>query len=115
MKFIPLLLVLAGCLKSSDNDAIGQIKKVVNKTPIICPDYTEVHMSLGVVRNGVGSMSHEDLYLAVDNDNKGLIAELKAAAESGAIVKLTYDVKRVSPCWPDHRLSTFAIEATPSK
>ena len=96
---------------STDNEAVGQVKKVVKRTPLVCSDYTEANISLGVMRNGVGSMSHEDIYLAVDNDEqKAQIATLKIAAETSAIVKFTYDVERVSPCWPSHRLVSVEIE-----
>lgn len=108
------LITAAACgMKSSQNEAVGQVKKVVNKTPIICPDYVEADISLGIVRNGVGSMSHEDMEVAVDPEDYKTIALLKKAAETSAIVKFTYDVKRISPCWPDHRLATFEIETVP--
>lgn len=112
---IALILSLTACGRSSsDNEVVGQIKKVVNKTPIVCSDYTEVHVSLGVMRNGVGSMSTEDITLALDNSERDLIERLKKARDEGAVVKLTYDVERVSPCWPDHRMRPMLIvEAVP--
>lgn len=115
MRVVIAIALLAACGKSSsDNEIIGQVKKVVKKTPIICPDYTEIDLSLGVVRNGVGSMSREDVDLAADNSDKDAIDKLKWAAENGAIVKLSYDVHRISPCWPDHRLiGKITIEAVP--
>ncbi len=100
-------------MSSVDNEAVGQIKKILKKTPIVCPDYTEVDISLGVMRNGVGSMSREDVVLAVDNSESSAIATLKHAAESGSIVKFTYDVKRVTVCWPDHRFTSVAVESSP--
>lgn len=113
-KLVLLSLVLCACTSSSDNEIVGQVKKIVKKTPLVCPDYTEVHVSLGVIRQGVGSMSHEDVMVAVDNSEKEVIEKLKYAVESGSIVKLQYDVKRVSPCWPDHRLVGMPIlEETP--
>jgi len=114
--FCAIVGLMAACgTSSSGNEVVGQVKKVVNKTPFICPNYTEVDVSLGVVRNGIGSMSHEDLVLALDNSAKNSIDKLKRAAEDGSVVKLTYNVERVSPCWPDHRLDpAIVIEATPS-
>jgi len=104
-------IILAACgMSSTENEAVGQVKKVVKKTPLICSDYAEADISLGVMRNGVGSVSHEDVALAVDNTETATLATLRKAAETGAIVKVTYDVKRVSPCWPDHRLLTVEIE-----
>jgi hypothetical protein len=111
---VAILFLVACGNTSSDNELVGQVKKVVKRTPILCSDYTEVHLSLGLMRNGVGSMSHEDVELAVDNEDKENVDKLKWAAENGAIVKLSYDVERVSPCWPDHRLiGRVAFEALP--
>ena len=108
-------LFLAACgMSSTQNEAVGQVKKVIKHTPLLCSDYTEADISLGVIRNGVGSVSREDLTLALDNGDTKSIATLKAAAESGAIVKFTYDVVRVAACWPDHRLLTVPVEAAPA-
>ena len=116
MKRAFLLILVAACGNSSTgNESVGQVKKVVNKTPIICPDYVEVDLSLGVMRNGVGSLSKEDVVLAVDPGDKATVDAMKKAAEDGSIVKLGYDVHRISPCWPDHRLTSFVVETTPSK
>ena len=107
MKLVIASILLAACGNSSSgNEIIGQVKKVKSVTPLICSDYTEVDVSLGVIRNGVGSMSHEDVELAVDNSEKDAINKLKWAAENGAIVKLAYNVKRwpAGLCWPTHRL-----------
>lgn len=110
------LAFTAACGNSSaNNEVVGQVKKVKMMTPIICPDYVEADVSLGVMRNGVGSMSHEDITLAVDPDDKETIAAFKQAAENGAIVKVAYDVHRVSWCWPDHRfIGHVVVEATPT-
>lgn len=111
-----ITILLAACgMSSAGNEAVGQVKKVVKKTPLICSDYTEADISLGVLRNGVGSMSKEDVVLAVDNDSP-TIATLKRAAESGALVKFTYDVKRwpAGLCWPVERLLTVEIETAPA-
>lgn len=106
-----LFLIIAACGNSSaDNETVGQVKKVVNKTPIICSDYTEVDISLGVMRNGVGSMSKEDVILAIDNSERETIEKLKKAADDGSIVKVTYDVRRLALCWPEHRLLTATVE-----
>jgi len=117
MKSILVIALLAtACGNSSvNNEIVGQVKRVINKTPLVCPDYIEADISLGVMRNGIGSMSHEDVMLAVEPANKDAIDRLKWAAENGAIVKASYDVRRVSPCWPDHRLiGKVTFEAVPS-
>lgn len=113
-KLIAITILAAACgMQSADNEAVGQVKKVIKETPLVCPDYTEVDVSLGVMRNGVGSLSKEDVSFAIDNAETAKIGTLKKAAESGAIVRLTYDVKRVSWCWPDHRLVDVAIDDAP--
>lgn len=87
-------LLLGGCLgnSSTGNEATGQVKRVQHQTPIFCPDYYHVDISLGVVRNGTGSMSTQDTWLWVPNDSD--VKKLEQAAQSGALVKITYDVAR---------------------
>jgi hypothetical protein len=107
MKYIPTVLIalavfLSGCYgcgnKTSANELTGQ---VVKRTPLVCPDYVEVDISLGVMRNGIGSMSHEDISLRVMDESK--VPELEKAAKDGAIITLIYDQARVAMCYPDHK------------
>lgn len=108
---LALIVFAAACgQSSSSNEGVGQVKTVMRKTPLICPDYFEIDISLGVMRNGVGSMSHEDVRLAVDGSQAAMIALARDAAEAGQIVKFSYDVQRLSLCWPDHRLTGLMIE-----
>lgn len=93
---------------SAGNELEGQVKRVIRRTPLICPDYTEADISLGVMRNGVGSMSKEDVALRVEDSRQ--IETLKAAAKSGAIVSVDYDVNRVTICVPDHLLTSVHVE-----
>lgn len=92
-----LLVLVAGCgYRSKENELVGQVKKVSLNTPIICSDYTTVDISLGVIRNGVGSMSSQDMWLYVpDRGDKELLI---AANASGALVKVIYGEKRFTPC-----------------
>lgn len=107
-------ILAAGCGRSSvDNELTGQVKRVKKVTPIICGDYTEVDVSLGVMRNGVGSMSTEDVWLLVENADQ--VKLLEKAAADGAIVKVTYDVQRLVLCVPDHTLKTVEIVQDVSK
>jgi hypothetical protein len=91
-----LLLSLTGCLghSSSDNELEGQVKKVQHVTPIIFFNYERVDVSLGVMRNGTGPISKDDMWLSVPNGDD--IAILKHAAENGAPVKIKYYVSRVN-------------------
>lgn len=89
-----MTIALAGCLgnSSSDNTLIAQVKKAKHVTPLLLPDYDSVDLSLGVMRNGVGSMSHEDMLMYVSD--KALFKTMQDAADSGALVKVTYDTAR---------------------
>jgi hypothetical protein len=55
-----------------------------------------VDVSLGVMRNGIGSMSKEDAHYVVEDQQQ--IKFLKEAAENGRIVKFTFDEKRFVFC-----------------
>jgi hypothetical protein len=117
MKFMVILglaiVVAWGCGDASRGNAIvGQVKRIKQMTPMICPDYVEVDLSLGVLRNGVGSTSREDATLAIDPSDHATIDVLTRASKSGQIVHLTYNERRISPCWPDDRVVDAAIEAS---
>jgi hypothetical protein len=98
-----VLFLVASCGWSSrNNELTGQVKKVENKTPIVCYNHWETDISLGVVRNGIGSMSTQDMYLYVPDR---FVSVLQAANKSGKIVKVTYDEKRVRWCVPDEMVT----------
>lgn len=83
------------------------MKKVEKKTPLICGDYTRADISLGVIHNGVGSLSQEDVWVYVSNDGDAQI--LQQAVKSGELVRATYDKYRVQICLEDHRLTHVEI------
>lgn len=85
--------MLAACGRSAvSNEAVGQVKKVVDKTPLICSDYTMADISLGIMRDGTGSMSKEDLWVIVEKPEQRIM--LKEAARTGELVEITYDSYR---------------------
>lgn len=92
---------------SQQNDMVGQVKKLISRTPLICPDYTEVDVSMGVLRGGNGSVSKEDLVLFVKNPSD--LPTLKQAAENADIVKITYNDYRASICTPEEELTSVQI------
>ena len=99
-KFLPIVLLAAACgYSSKDNELVGQVKKVKSMTPIICGDYYKADVSLGFLRDGVGSLSKEDVEVEVPSQH---VQFFKEAAESGKIVKVSYDVRRLVICVPDH-------------
>ena len=110
MKIIMLMLVigLSACGYSSrNNETIGQVKKVIHNTPIFCYDYDDVDVSLGVMRNGVGSVSTQDKWFYVPN--KDDLKILKDANETGAIVKILFDQPRFMWC-PDYVSTVTHVE-----
>lgn len=107
-----LTLCVAGCGYSSrENELTGQAKKAVHNTPVLCPDYTVVDISLGVMRGGVGSMSTQDVWVVVPSRETAALAVLKKAVDEGGIVKVKYDELRVAICTEDYIVT--AAEAIP--
>lgn len=90
-----------------DSEMIGQVKKVYNRTQILCPDWIGADISLGVMRNGVGSMSHEDNDVLVTSKTDAAL--LKSAADNGQIVKITYDSYRFYLCVPERVVTKIEI------
>lgn len=89
------------------SEMTGQVKKLLNVTPIFCANRTDVDVSLGVIRNGVGSMSSEDVKATVANQQ--VLGVLKKAAETGALVKMTYDDARINWCWEEREITNAEI------
>lgn len=102
-----LLVVMSCGYQSRDSELIAQVKKVKMVTPLICPDFVEVDLSLGVMRNGVGSMSSQDVWMYVHATE--MVTVLKDAVESGALVKVTYDQKRTTICVPNEQISKVEL------
>lgn len=105
---LAVVVALSACgLSAKNNEMVGQVKKVVEQTPIFCGDYAEADISLGVLRNGGGSMSKEDVVLYVADQD--MVKLLKRAAEDGSPVKVTYDIQRLAVCRPDHWLTSVQV------
>lgn len=102
------VMFLASCGYSSrDNELIGQIKKVKHVTPIICPNWWNADVTLGVMKNGTGSMSTQDVWLRVEDPK--LLEAIKNANESGKIVKIKYDTDRVAICVEENLVTSVTI------
>lgn len=94
-----LLLMLTACgYQARDSEMIGQVKKVVHNTPIVCSEYSEADISLDVIRNGVGSMSRQDVLVTITDKEQEKI--FREANETGQLVKVKYDIFRFSMCRP---------------
>jgi hypothetical protein len=102
MKYLIYSLVILniGCwgYSSKDNETSGQVKYVEHLTPMFCDDRIDVDISLGVMRNGVGSMSTQDVIMWVPSSEDAKI--LTDASKSGQLVKIGYDEMRFSWCKP---------------
>lgn len=94
--FGALLFCLSCGYSDKDVTASGQVKAVSHKTPIVCPERDVVDISLGVMKNGVGSMSTHDMYLVVYDP--AALATLKEAAKKSSIVDFTYNDARFRWC-----------------
>jgi hypothetical protein len=105
---LPFLIGLTACGYSSvENELISQPKKIFHQTPIFCPDRVDVDVSMGVMRNGVGSMSNQDVFLNVPNEKD--VKTLEKAISEGKLVKIKYNVYRVVWCQPDDEVVSVEI------
>lgn len=105
-KYLLIALVLSGCgYRSRDNELVGQIKKVELHTPLVCPAYYSVDLSLGIIQNGIGSMSREDIELLIPTTE--MYQQLKDA--NGKLVKVRYNTTRTRICFPFDRATAIAI------
>lgn len=99
-----ILLGLSGCeacgYTSLDNKMVGQVKKIHHNTPIVCPDYNSADVSLGVMQNGVGSISDHDVTMTVFDS--GVLKIMEAAATTGKLVEITFKERRATMCINDY-------------
>lgn len=104
----PLTMLLAGCgYVQREGEMVGQGKKVAMRTPLICPDYSAFDLSLGVIRNGSGSMSAQDMWFTVAPGVN--VTRLKRAVEDGSIIKIKYDTRRLAICAEENVLTGFDV------
>lgn len=102
------VILLAGCGYSHrDNEVVGQPKSVESTTPIFCPDQHILHLSLGVMRHGVGSMSTEDIRINIPDAS--LVPALKSAVESGKIINARTNEARFRICNEEKELISFEV------
>lgn len=106
--FVAIVFAAACGNVATDSVMTGQVKKVQHNTPLICPDYVDVDVSLGVLKNGVGSMSTQDVWITVPAADT--LAVLTSAASSGMLVDITYDQRRVVICTDDYVAKAAKVE-----
>lgn len=111
--YLAPLLVLAAAVAASacgytgrDAELIGQAKKVVHKTPIFCYNHYTLDVSLGVMKNGIGSMSTQDVWVMIPPDQ---VPAAEAAVQAGALVRVKYNTKRLALCFPEDRATSLEV------
>jgi len=110
MKALILLLpfFLMGCGYSALNSEFtGQVKYVEETNPLICDSFFQSGVSLGVMKNGTGSVSTHDVRIYIATPE---LAELfKRAASSTVPVKITYRQRRLTWCIPEMEATKIEI------
>lgn len=102
------LMLLAGCGYSHvGNDVVGQPKSIESTTPLLCPDQDVLHLSLGVMRHGVGSMSTEDIRINIPDHH--LATALQSVVESGGLINARTNEARFRWCNEEKELVSFEI------
>lgn len=99
-----------GCCGWSETEVTGagQIKQVSKRSPsLFCPDYYMIDVSLGIMRNGSGSVSKEDINIFIEEKD---VAELRSAAANSSIIEFTYNTRRFSNCVVNKRMTSFKVK-----
>jgi hypothetical protein len=108
MPSLLMLVALTGCGYSHrDNEIVGQPKAIESTTPILCPEQHVLHLSLGVMRHGVGSMSTEDVRINIPDAT--LVSGLKSAVESGKLINARTNEARFRWCNEERELVSFSV------
>jgi outer membrane lipopolysaccharide assembly protein LptE/RlpB len=106
--YLAAIVLLTACGYSHrDNDLVGQPKSVESTTPLICPDQHVLHLSLGVMRHGVGSMSTEDIQINIPDAR--LVPVLQSVVESGKLINARTNEARFRWCNEEKELVSFEI------
>jgi hypothetical protein len=106
MKLLFMLLLVSCGMSEVGTQGVAQIKRVHNVTPLICSNHLVLDASLGVMVNGVGSMSTDDILVEADANQA---QELNNAAKAGKLVKITYDTRRFTWCVPEKLLKNIEV------
>ena len=111
-----LVLCLGGCeacgYSSVDNHMTGQVKKVHHNTPMVCDNYDNADVSLGIMQGGVGSISNHDVQVTVPGQAEFKIME--TAAKSGKLVEITFKERRWTTCIDDYVVTEAKLLDSPA-
>jgi hypothetical protein len=101
-----VLIMIMGCGYSElGTQVVGQVKGIQKHNPILCDNYKVLDLSLGVMIDGVGSMSTEDKYYNIMTEEQ----EQTLEKATGHIVKITVDEKRFNWCINTSHISKIEI------
>jgi hypothetical protein len=102
------LVSITGCGYSHrNNELVGQPKSIEQTTPILCPEQNILHMSLGVMRNGVGSMSTEDVMINIPDNS--MVPLLKEVVKDGKLINAVTNQARMRWCNCEVELVSFQV------
>ncbi len=113
MRIVMLMLplVLTGCdacgNSSVNNELVGQPKRLHNETPILCENRVDLDVSMGFMKDGVGSVSTADMHLTVPNRED--VDRINRAINENKLVKLHYNVARVNLCWQQEVVTSVDV------
>jgi hypothetical protein len=105
--FLALMLVVGCGYSHRNNEVIGQPKAIESTTPIFCPEQNVLHLSLGVMRHGVGSMSTEDIQINIPDDS--LLPGLRSAIKTGKLINVQTNEARFRFCNEMKELVAFEV------
>ena len=87
-------LTVSSCgYRSLESNELGQAKTVIKTNNLVCPDYYVLHVSLGVMKNGTGSMSNQDTDYSVDPTRVD-IEKLRLAVRNGSLIETKFNTRR---------------------
>lgn len=105
---LALMLFLTACGYSElGTNGVVQVKRVHVVNPLICPKYYVLDASLGIMQNGVGSMSTQDIDLTVSEKQATELDELLKKGKS--IVNIKYNTRRFSLCEEMRLLESYEV------
>ncbi len=95
--YLLYLLLSVAIGSSGEIVSFGRVKTIMNTTPLLCGDFVDMNISIGV-SNSSNSQYYilDDIWMNLNSPDHIKIA--KEAQESGKLVKVTYDYARYAPC-----------------
>lgn len=90
-------LLLSSCGNSAtDIELTGQLKAAGVATNLICPDYFYLDMSMGVIKDGTGSVSKDDIFVTLYGRQE--YKKYQELAKVGAIITVHANMRRAAFC-----------------